>query len=168
MRNIVLFFFYRKFKFSYASQCQSYGSGCILSGTTQSSAIPIQFQFQMVLFMILPELQAIEPILLSIVILRCTIWSELYSVENFLCRRRNGPFVYNKPSVREFIFKKCSLMKTYCERMTIILPRPNYWFKICILSVRKCTHMYVMVKFSTLLLWIYNKRSSFWKRQYPP
>ena len=46
----------------------------------------------MVLFMILPELQAIAPILLSIVILRCTIYLELYAVENFLCR--NGPFVY--------------------------------------------------------------------------
>ena len=42
--------------------------------------VPLLFSSnQMLLFMILPELQAKPPILLSIVILRCTIWSILYS-----------------------------------------------------------------------------------------
>lgn len=60
-----------------------------LTDTTQSSAIPIQFHpnnniqdptcsILVIIFKILPELQAIALILLSIVRLQCTIWFIIY------------------------------------------------------------------------------------------
>ena len=84
--------------------------------------------------------------LLSIVISRCTIWSELYFVESFLCR--NGPFIYltisfsfkfnwqqfsmtsmTEPVSENLFIWNVVLWRPYCERMT----NDHYTYKIKLL-----------------------------------
>ena len=101
-----------------------------------------------------PRFISVYALAVSILISWCTIWSELYSVESFLCR--NGPFIYltisfsfkfnwlqfsmtsmTEPVSENLFIWNVVLWRPYCERMINdhYTYKTNYWFQMQVFSV---------------------------------